>query len=226
MNYEMKENGLSINFGFSREHVPYDTVRNVQIQPLTLVLRLFGASWPGLHWGYYQTNNVGRVKVYATKMTGQFAVIELVDSKRIAVTPEDPERFVGALWEKLKSPENVSQETKYQSQETKSKAFVYAQILVPALAYIALLSYFLSIYPSLPETLPMHFDFNWNPNRWGHKSELLAIMGVAGMFPAINGILALKFRGYDRIFSVFFTIIMLAAVTLFFGVLTIIMGSV
>ena len=77
--------------------------------------------------------------------------------------------------------------------------------------------YVLSIYPTLLEVIAVHFDFDWNPNRWAHKSELFVILGIAAMFPAINTVMALKFGKYGKETIVFLGAIFLAAIAVFFG---------
>ena len=78
MNFKIQENTFSVNFGFSKRKIPYSTISDVKISKTTLLYRLFGASWPGLHWGLYKAKDIGKVWVYSTKMTGEFVVIELV----------------------------------------------------------------------------------------------------------------------------------------------------
>lgn len=38
--------------------------------------------------------------------------------------------------------------------------------------------YLFLVYSSLPETVPLHYDINGNVNRYGSKSELLAVLGL------------------------------------------------
>lgn len=59
MQYELDEDGITIHFGLSRRRVPYTMIQDARLSPTTLRLRLFGASWPGLHWGRYTARDVG-----------------------------------------------------------------------------------------------------------------------------------------------------------------------
>ena len=88
-----------------------------------------------------------------------------------------------------------------------------------AAAFFVFLGYLLWIYPSLPEVIPVHFDFNWNPNRWRHKSELYLLAGVAAIFPVINTILALKFGKYGKELMIFLGIVFISMIALFFGII-------
>ena len=73
-------------------------------------------------------------------------------------------------------------------------------------------------YPSLPEVIPVNFDINWNPNRWGHKSELFLIAGIAAIFPIINTVLALKFGRSGKELMLFLGAVFVLVIVLFFGI--------
>ena len=216
MSYKLGENEFTVNFGFSKRRIPYSVIRNVSITRTTLILRLFGASWPGLHWGLYKAKDVGRVWVYSTKMSGDFVLVELVDGKRIAVSPENPADFLGEM-DSRKAGFGTSSLSEVKLFETSSR-FVYVQVAVVAAAFFVFLGYLLWIYPSLPEIIPVHFDLNWNPNRWAHKSELFIIAGVAAIFPVINAILSLKFGRYGRELLILLGVIFTSVIALFFWI--------
>lgn len=214
MRYELGDSEFKVNFGPMKFRAPYSAITNVQVSPVRLLLRLFGGSWPGLHWGIFKAD-VGRVNVYSTRRTGNLVLMSLADGKKVVLSPEEPEKFLAEMNARIRrSLEPSSDEIGLF--ETSKKA-VYAQVLVVCLAYLLLVAYVLTVYPSLPEVIPVHFDFNWNPNRWAHKTELFIITGVAAMFPAVNAILALKFGKYGKHILFFFGAIFVATIALFFG---------
>jgi hypothetical protein len=216
MSYKLDENDFTVNFGLSKRIIPYSSISKVQLSPTTLLLRLFGASWPGLHWGLYKAKDVGNVWVYSTKMKGDFVLINLVDGKKIAISPEDPKMFSDEInaWKSKFGTASLNEVEKYKT----SRKVVYTQILAVVAAFIVFLTYLLWIYPSLPETIPVNFDINWNPNRWGHKSELFIIAGIAVVFPIINTVLALKFGRYGKELMIFLGIVFILFMVLFFGI--------
>ena len=124
-------------------------------------------------------------------MKGEFVLINLVNGKKIAISPEDPKMFSDEInaWKSKFGTTSLSEVEKFET----SMKIVYAQVLAVAVAFLFFFGYLLAIYPSLPEIIPVHFDINWNPNRWGHKSELFIIAGIAAIFHLIDTILALKF---------------------------------
>jgi len=213
MNFKIQESMFSVNFGFSKRKIPYSTIRDVKLTKTTLLFRIFGASWPGLHWGLYNAKDVGKVWVYSTKMTGEFVVIELVDDNKIAVSAENSEE----LYKELNNQRNRFGTSKTVDGFGQSKRLVYLQVASVATAFFVFLGYLLWIYPALPEIIPVHFNFNMIPNRWGNKSELFIIAGIAAIFPIINSILVLKFGKYGKTLPVFLGIIFVLLMALFLG---------
>ena len=212
--FKIQENEFSVNFGLSKRKIPFSSIRNVKLSKTTLLLRIFGAGWPGLYWGLYKTKNAGNVWVYSTKRTGSFVLIEQVDGKKVAVSPENP---------KLLFDELVSQKNKFGTSDKvegfgASTRLIYLQVVSVAAAFFVFLGYLLWIYPQLPEIIPVHFDLNFIPNRWGHKSELFLIGGIAAIFAIINSILVLKFGKYGKVLTIFLGITFISVMALFFGI--------
>jgi hypothetical protein len=57
------------------------------------------------------------------------------------------------------------------------------------------------------------------PNRWGHKSELFFIAGIAAIFPVINTIFVLKFGKYGKTLTIFLGIIFILLMALFLAII-------
>ena len=140
-------------------------------------------------------------------------MLNLVDGRKLVISPEKPENFVEEINTKKHLFGNASL-SDIRLFETSRKT-VYIQILAVVAAYLVFLGYFFSVYPSLPEVIPVHFDINWNPNRWAHKSELFIIAGIAAMFPIINTVLTLKFGKYGKNLMIFLGAIFLLVIALF-----------
>jgi len=214
MTFTVHQDLFSIKFGFSKRKIPYATIKDVKVCETSLLLRLFGASWPGLHWGLYSAKDLGKVWVYSTKISGDFVLIELIDGTKIVVSPENSQQLSDELNKKrlhFGTAENVKS-------LDSSKKLVYLQVASVAGTFFVFLGYLLWIYPTLPETIPVHFDLNMIPNRWGHKSELLIIAGIAAIFPVLNSVLVLKFGKYARTMTIFLGIIFVLVIALFFGI--------
>jgi hypothetical protein len=215
MAFTVHENMFSISFGFSKRKIPYSEIKDVKVSETALLLRLFGASWPGLHWGLYKAKDLGEVWVYSTKISGDFVLVELVDGTKIVVSPEDIQGLSNALQTKIVKFGTATEAQAFDS----SKQFVYLQVVAVAGAFFVFLGYLLWIYPTLPETIPVHFGFNMVPNRWGDKSELFRIAGIAAIFPVLNSVLVLKFGKNAKILTAFLGVAFVLLMALFFGIL-------
>ncbi len=141
MSFILGDNDVTVNFGLSKRIIPYAVISRVQLSQTTLLLRLFGASWPGLHWGLYKAKDVGNVWVYSTTMKGDFVIITLVDGKRIAISPEDPRMFFDAI-NALNSKFGTASLSEVEKFET-SRKVVHAQVLAVAAAFVGFLAYLL-----------------------------------------------------------------------------------
>ncbi|WGM90106.1 MAG: DUF1648 domain-containing protein [Candidatus Bathyarchaeota archaeon] len=214
MEFTVQQNIFSVSFGFSKRKIPYSAIKDVKVSQTALLFRLFGASWPGMHWGLYTAKDLGKVWVYSTKVSGDFVLLELTDGNKIVVSPEDPQELCNELNTKRSQ---FGTATDVQAVSS-SKRFVYLQVATVAGAFFVFLGYLLWIYPTLPETIPVHFDLNMVPNRWGHKSELFIIAGIAAIFPILNSVLVLKFGKYAKTMTVFLGIVFVLLMALFFGI--------
>ena len=214
MAFTVQENTFVVKFGFSKRKIPYSSIKAVKVSETSLLLRVFGASWPGMHWGLYTAKELGKVWVYSTKMSGDFVVIELVDGNKIVVSPQDSQALSNELNTKRAQFGTATNVKGLDS----AKKFVYLQVATVLGAFFVFLGYLLWIYPTLPETIPVHFDFNMVPNRWGHKSELFIIGGIAAIFPALNSILVLKFGKYAKTMTIFLGIVFTLLMALFLGI--------
>ena len=217
MYYSLGKDEFMINFGFSKRRIPYSTIRKVNIYNTALILRLFGASWPGFHWGLYKAKDIGRVWVYSTMMRGEFVLLDLVNGKKIALSPKDPKTLTREL-EKYKNCFGSADPSVVKDFEVSTRV-VYFQVAAVIGAFLVFLGYLIIIYPSLPEIIPVHFDLNWNPNRWGHKSELFIIASIASIFPIINTMLALKFGRYGKILLIILGLIFIIIMGLFLAII-------
>jgi len=194
--YELSSKNLSVIFGIIKKRVEYARIVSVEIVDLKLVLRLFGASLPGFHWGFYKTN-IGNAHVYATRIEGKFIILTLDDGEKIAISPEDPEGFLKAIKEKGYLFKGQSgKEIAQQAQSIQKSAYI--QVLAVSITYIAFLGYFFWVFVQLPQVIPLHFGFDGMANRFGDKSELLWVAGIGAALPIINAILTLKFGKYER----------------------------
>lgn len=217
MSYEVRNKEIAINFRLGGLRIPYAAISFVGLSRVTLILRIFGGSWPGFHWGVFEEKRLGRVRVYSTRAIGDLVLIRLVNGDRIVISPREPERFLEAVRAQADSFGQMKSEDL--DSYYVSRRSVYLQVLVVAAVYAGFLAYVLWVYPSLPEVMPVHSGLDGKPDRWGHKSELLAVPVIAAFFPLLHAVLALKFGRYDKALTIFLSIILTGVILLFWGIL-------
>jgi hypothetical protein len=214
LKYELSAKELRIRFGLINKKIAYSQIISVEKVYVSLSLRLFGASLPGVHWGLYRTN-IGNAHVYGTKISGDYIVLTLNNGQKIAISPQEPDQFLNAL-NLTKNEFGKIDLNLMKREEQFMKKYLYIQILSVALVYAVFLGYFFWIYVSLPQIVPVHFGFDGVANRWADKSELLWLAGIACAFPIINGVLSIKFGKYERGLLFLLSIIFVVSAVLFF----------
>jgi hypothetical protein len=212
MTYILDEEGMRINFPLSPLRVSYGKIRAAGKVNTTLNLRLFGGSLPGAHWGTFATSGLGNAQVYATRYKGEFVLLELSDGGKVLLTPSDPDAFVEAL----KAKTNFAAPTLTDVAEPRlDKRRAVIQIAVVTAAWLALIAYVAAIYPGLPDIIPVHFGLDGVPNRYGSKTEMLVLVAISAMFPAMNAFFAVKFGKYNRGLNAFLGFVFILAIGLF-----------
>ncbi len=212
MEYVIGEDELRVSFPLSHLRIGYSKIGGARKVETNLRFRLFGGSLPGAHWGTFTTSNLGNAQVYATRYRGEFVVLELSDGKRILLSPGEPDAFLEALKGKTTLVASAITATAEPSSDRK---LIYVQVGVVALAWLAFVYYVASIYPGLPEIIPVHFGLDGVPNRYGSKLELFVLVGISALFPTLNTVFVVKSGKYNKGLTVFLSAIFLLAVGLF-----------
>ncbi len=212
MQYTLGDDGIRISFPLSPLRISYGRIRGAGKVETSLGFRLFGGSLPGSHWGRFTTSNLGSAQVYATKYKGEFVLLELTEGEKILISPAEPDAFLEAL----KGRTAVGAPTAAEVEEPRlDRRLAAAQITVLTVAWLAFALYVVSVYPSLPEIIPVHFGLDGVPNRYGSKVEMLWLVGLSALFPTLNAVFALKFGKYNRGMTVFLGVVFLLAIGLF-----------
>jgi hypothetical protein len=212
MEYILEEDELRVNFPLSPIKISYKKIKEVAKVETTLRLRLLGGSLPGAHWGTFSTSNLGSTQVYSTRYTGEFVLLELSKGDRILISPLEPDAFIEALRKKTQfTTPNLNEA----NEPPLDRRLAAAQIAVVTLAWLALAAYIATIYPGLPEVIPVHFGLNGVPNRYGSKVEMLYLVALSTIFPIMNAVFALKFGKYNKVLNIFLSVVFLLALGLF-----------
>ena len=212
MEYILGEDDLIIRFPLSPLKINYAKITGAGKVDTSLRFRLFGGSLPGSHWGVFATSSIGHAQVYSTRYKGEFVLLEVRDGEKILISPREPDAFLEALKRKTK----FATPTLTTIVEPRlDRRLAYAQIAVVTVAWLVLVYYVASVYPGLPEVIPVHFGLDGVPNRYGSKVELIVLVAVSALFPSINTVFALKYGKYNRGLTLFLAVVFLLAVGLF-----------
>jgi len=210
--YIFEEDVLRICFPLSPLNISYDKIRNAEKVDTVLGFRIFGGSLPGAHWGTFMTSNLGKAQVFATKYKGTFVLLETEDYDKILLTPQESDAFLEVLEGKTEFSSSIPLNIVEPRLDQRLAIF---QIAIVGLAWIGLVYYVASIYPNLPEIIPVHFGLNGVPNRYGSKMELILMMVVSFIFPFLNTVFALKYGKYNKGLTVFLSVVFLLVIGLF-----------
>jgi hypothetical protein len=211
-NNTLSDDGLRINFPLSPLRINYSKIKGAGKMETSLGFRLFGGSLPGSHWGRFTTSNLGSAQVYATKYKGEFVLLELTDGEKILLSPLEPDSFLEAL--RGRTAVGAPIVTKVEESRL-DRRLAAVQIMVLIVAWLAFALYVASVYPSLPEVIPVHFGLDGVPNRFGSKVEMLWLVGLSALFPTLNAVFVLKYGKYNRRMTVFLGVVFLLAIGLF-----------
>lgn len=217
LQYEIGDDGLLVRWGHFRDVVSYADILGVKEAKSAFrwlsVFKLAASSWPGYHVGtFYLGRKQGVSKVYATR--GPVAVIR-TRQWDVVVSPEDVSGFIQALrkkigdiddWETAKEPFRLLS-------PVRDPWFVGLVLL--SLAVIAgTVLFLLDRIPRLPPSVPLHFDLEGRPNRFGSPSELYFPVIIQGVTTFILMILGLALGRYSRLAGRILAATILTMVTL------------
>ena len=187
MEYIISNEFLLIKWGFTTK-IPIEKVKRV-IKPEGKDyegIRLGGVGIPGYFFGKFKFLIEGKfetVSLYATKLN-HLLFIETDGQKKkfYGITPSEEDEFITTL-NKLNRPIEPQIEEKptyFKATKTSSKDIKIALTLfiISIVLSISGLVYFLIIYLQLPQIVPLHFDLNFQPNKYGNKIELIGIISL------------------------------------------------
>lgn len=190
--YIISNEYLLIKWGIKTTRIPIENIKRV-IKPEGKEyegIRLGGVGIPGYLFGkfkYLIEGDFKTVSLYATKLS-HLLFIETDGQKRkfYGITPSEEDEFIATLNNLNKNIEPQTKEnlTTFKVTKTSSKDIKYALTLfvISIVLSISGMVYFLVIYFQLPQTVPLHFNINFEPNRYGNKIDLIGIISFLIVF--------------------------------------------
>ncbi|MFX1479423.1 MAG: PH domain-containing protein [Promethearchaeota archaeon] len=190
MEYIVSNKFLLIKWGLKTTRIPIDKIKRI-IRPETKNyegIRLGGVGIPGYLFGKFKfliEGNFETVYLYVTKLDN-LLFIETNDGKFYGITPSKEDEFIRILNNMnrniepsvIKKPEPF----KATKQSSKDIRIALTLFIISIILSISGLIYFLTVYFQLPQTIPLHFNFKFVPDRYGNKVDLFAIFSLFIIF--------------------------------------------
>lgn len=199
--FHADRNALVIRWGAMTQVVPMESITAVlsgeQAKGIT---RFRGALWPGLRVGYGEIEDIGPTLFFATGSL-RSQVILITPALAYALSPDDPEAFLGALRQRLsmgptQSVEQVSQQPAFLTWRLWNDRLGLALLASALVLLVALFGYISLRYPSLADLQPLHFDSAGQPDRWGARLQVFTLPFIGLLALIANS--GLGFLLYDR----------------------------
>jgi hypothetical protein len=192
LEYLITNEFLLIKWGLKTTRIPIDKVKRV-IKPETKYyegIRLGGVGIPGYLFGRFKYLIEGKfetVHLYATKLDNLlFIETDGKKKKFYGITPVKEADFIKVFNDVNKNVESriIKKEEPFKATKSSSKdiKFALSLFILSILLSISGLIYFLIIYFQLPQTVPLHFNINFSPDRYGNKIDLLGILSLFIIF--------------------------------------------
>ncbi|MFX1575279.1 MAG: DUF1648 domain-containing protein, partial [Promethearchaeota archaeon] len=106
--------------------------------------------------------------------------------KFYGITPSEENEFIVTLnnVNRTIEPQVLEKPSPFKVTKTSSKDIKYALSLfvISIVLSISGLVYFLVVYFQLPQTVPLHFSYNFIPNRYGNKIDLIGLISFFMIF--------------------------------------------
>jgi len=206
LRYRLDATGLTIDWLFQREHIPYRTINAVYSgQRLPEPLRVRGLVWPGYYVGRSRVRNLGVLRVFASTLERADLTIVLSDLGGYVLSPETAFRLT--LVERL---EHARREGAQQSVEPRlprryqlGRALTDPWLQVCALAslaiVLAMLGYIMDRYESLPELLALRLDPLGESVHMRVRFELFHLPAVGAAVLAMDVLLGIWVYQWERL---------------------------
>jgi hypothetical protein len=207
--YYLNRNGLLISWGGWQFSLPIADILDIQKPPA-----INPPSIKGFHYWHVligSSQETGKVPQYFVSTTAPEDCLQLVTaSSKFLISPAEPERFISE-WQRRKAlgtTQKWSQEWKAQWNWLRHP-FWYdrvAWVLIAAavLTSLCFFVYVLSVLPSAPPFLPIHFDAFGRADRIVPKEDLLRLPLIGLTVCGLNSLAGILFHSREKMLSYLF----------------------
>jgi hypothetical protein len=192
--YRFTQNALVIVWGPVKQIIPMADISGLILgSDVVGDLAPRGLWWPGCLVGRGHTKSVGDLMYYATTpQSGQ--IIVATGQGGYVISPEDIDQFVNLFEEEGRR--GITEEVPYLEnrpafydwtvwRDRSAAMMVAAGLILPFLLLVMIAIR----YPSLPATIPLHYDGLGQVDRSGPPSGLLILPAIGALVWLVNGLL-------------------------------------
>ena len=229
LRYVLSPQELTIQWLGSREVIPLGRIEGIYGgRRLGKRCQVHGLHWWGHYVGASRAEGLGRLRFYGSSLEPEAAVIIATADAGYAITPDDPDGFRERLIARLEDmpPEEVETAPPPRRRAPwwmgLSMAADGATMLCLLLAVTVLLAsfgYVAARFPTLPELMPLHFNYAGEPDLIGPPRDAFRMPAIGLVILLANtGVLAVvhrRQRAMGRLLAaatVFVQVVMLVAV--------------
>lgn len=206
LKYVLEAQGLTVVlqglFIQLKRHIPYERIESVQAGSFQAGWREMGLEMPGIYLGSFTASDGKSVELLTTRKKGNMVCLSIKNetgiTQRLALSPEEPSRFIEALKVRL-AERREHQNSLNHPPRSNTDRFFFPVGMMLSLAWFIMLAVGALIawmMPSLPDLVPMHFDQLGRVDRMGHKQEIWGVYALTyGLTLPFNTILSLAIKG-------------------------------
>lgn len=208
MRYRLGERDLTISWLWTREIIPLGRVDGVYGgHRFGKRVEVEGLNWLGHHVGTAAAESVGRTRFYGTTTEPSAAIIVGTPDRAYGITPAALGEFQGRLIQRLEAlPEE-------EIEAAPEPATIVPRLLrlsllrdgvctgLLAAALVVLLGSFGYVsfrFPTLPELMPLHFNFAGEPDLIGPPMEAFRVPAIGALILVANWVVAAAIHGWQR----------------------------
>ncbi|HEX2924365.1 MAG TPA: PH domain-containing protein, partial [Chloroflexota bacterium] len=200
MRYRLEDQKLTISWLWIKETVPLGRVDGVfGGRRFGKTIDVDGLAWPGHYVGYAAAEDLGKVKFYGTSRDPSTAIVIATAKACYAITPADLDGFRSRLISRLEAltPEDMARSREPRTAMPWLFSFsILRDGMALGLLGVALLVLLVSFgyvsarFPTLPELMPLHFNFANEPDLIGPPRDAFRMPGIGAFILLVNLVVA------------------------------------
>lgn len=97
LSYQFSEQSLSIHGPIGTREVAWGDITQVDSLASPQLVRIFGVALPGLQYGLFHAEGLGRVTIYGTSFDSKIVLLKLRSGEQLILTPKLYEEFVTGI---------------------------------------------------------------------------------------------------------------------------------